>query len=346
MRRTVYGTPAPKAPVICDNHLLAGTPVDFTRIAEFLMIKRATALVLSIFLLTVYVADHACAQGSGSAIPREAARSPQKANVKPPAGVTAGGATTGRTTAGRAKGAPVQLKQANTQRRGQPKQANTQRTGAPRAWIMHSSSNYLGTMTIKVTQSAISIYIDKAEIEGYAAKKDRKVVIMNHRDKIYMAENLEQWQKRMAKYKKSNENEPAGVKVVRGKTSTIAGYKAIELKLVPIDHKGGRSSTRGLIEVWVTPEIASSESEIRKFFGDFFRVMAQVQNVPTEYGALLRMRAEKLGQSRWITVMDTYKIEKSSEELSLKVPKGYKKVEDEVALFWGETGESDLNAMP
>lgn len=212
-------------------------------------------------------------------------------------------------------------------------------SAAPKkTWVLHMSSNFLGTMKCKINESGVSLNFDKAELEAQACRESNKVLLLNHRDKTYFQETRTAWKGRADHYsKKPLKRGIEGFKVVKCGTEKVGGYKAVHYKMLATVN-GKVEPLRGRLEAWIAPDIRPDHPDTQTFMSQVLRVMARVDRLPSEYGAILKVKREHNG--KMMLVVDTYKIETKNEKIAFGLPPGkWRKVKDEIALFWGDQEE-------
>ncbi|HEY9787959.1 MAG TPA: hypothetical protein V6D17_21400 [Candidatus Obscuribacterales bacterium] len=207
--------------------------------------------------------------------------------------------------------------------------------------VFYQSSNFVGTITTKVSPNGMSMYFDKPELESAFDRARNKVLLLNHRDKTYMEETGQQWEQRAKKWQKKSKPDPnyIGFKMIKASTSEkIAGQKTVRYDIVGVKCDGKlETGVNHKKQIWVSPDVVLEDLASRQFVRDILKLFAQVETIPEQRGALLRVSAEK--GKKMVVMFDTYKVEKVKEPINVKVPKNYKRVKDEVALLWGDTGE-------
>lgn len=215
-------------------------------------------------------------------------------------------------------------------------------------WVLSESSNFLGNVTVNLSGSAISLYMEKLELEAFADDKKATVAIVNHRDKTFLEETRAQWKARANKYQAKAKKDPEvkGYKMIKGAKTKICNVSTdyYEIKAVKLD--GTLDNLTRKKQVWVTREVLPGNMNSKSFLLEILKVFAQLDDIPDSLGVLLRLKTVKGG--KMVSVLDTYKIEKSHKVISLKVPKGYRRVKDEVALLWGDDSDtsSDMFGAP
>ncbi len=213
-------------------------------------------------------------------------------------------------------------------------------------WVIHMSSNFLGNVTFNMGDSATSIYMEKLGIEAFGDDKMKEILILNHRDKTYLQEPRSQWKKRAAKYQaKSKNSDVKGYKVSKGTKAKICGLNCVFFEVKAIKKDGTLEPQNQRKQLWVCEELDTGKGVAKQFSMEILRVFAQLDELPSTLGVLVRLKANKSG--KLVTMLDTYKIEKSKKLVELKVPKGYHRVKDEVALLWGdESSTGDMFGSP
>lgn len=207
-------------------------------------------------------------------------------------------------------------------------------------WILHMSSNFLGNVAFNLGDSTTSIYMEKLGIEAFGDEKMTEILICNHRDKTYLQEPRSEWKKRAAKYqaKSKKDAQYKGFKVTKGKATKICGLNCSFYEINAIKLDGTLEKQANKKQLWVCDELESGKGVAKQFAMEILRVFAQIDSIPSTGGVLMRLKADKSG--KLVTMLDTYKVEKSKKALKLKVPKGYHRVKDEVALLWGDESSS------
>ncbi|MBX9949244.1 MAG: hypothetical protein K2Y39_08775 [Candidatus Obscuribacterales bacterium] len=204
------------------------------------------------------------------------------------------------------------------------------------AWVLHMSSNFLGNVTFNLSDNTTSVFMEKLGLEAFGDEKMTQILICNHRDKTYLQESRAQWQKRAAKYKSKNKKTTnyKGYKVSKSKPAKVCGLNCSFFEVNPIRLDGTVEPVDDKRQIWVTQELETGKGVAKQFAMEILRVFAQLEETPTTSGVLLRLKANK--SRKLVTMLDTYKIEKVKKGLELKIPKGYRRVKDEVALLWGD----------
>jgi len=214
-------------------------------------------------------------------------------------------------------------------------------------WLMHMSSNFLGNVTFSLGNTATSVFMEKMGIEAFGDDKVNQILILNHRDKTYLQEPRTEWRKRAAKYqaKAKKDSLYKGFKVSKGKKAKIAGLNCTGYDVNPVRKDGTVDLVNQKKQLWVTEELDSNKGVARQFAMEILRVFAQLEELPVTAGVLVRLKADK--GRKMVTMLDTYKVEKGKKTVELKVPKGYHRVKDEVALLWGDDSSTgDMFGAP
>jgi hypothetical protein len=214
-------------------------------------------------------------------------------------------------------------------------------------WILHMSSNFLGNVAFNLGESTTSIFMEKLGIEAFGDEKMTEILILNHRDKTYLQEPRSEWKKRAAKYQAKTKKDGAykGFKVTKGKQTKICGLNCNFFEINPVKLDGTIEKQFNKKQLWVCEELETGKGVAKQFAMEILRVFAQLEAVPSTGGVLMRLKADKSG--KLVTMIDTYKVEKSKKPFQMKVPKGYHRVKDEVALLWGdESGGGDMFGAP
>lgn len=214
-------------------------------------------------------------------------------------------------------------------------------------WILHMSSNFLGNVAFNLSPTTTSIFMEKLGIEAFGDEKMTEILILNHRDKTYLQEPRSEWKKRAAKYqaKAKKDTSIKGFRVTKGKNVKICGLDCSFFELNAIKNDGKIEPQANKKQLWVCNELESGKGVSKQFAMEILRVFAQLESIPSTGGVLMRFKADKSG--KLVTMLDTYKVEKVKKTLQLKVPKGYHRVKDEIALLWGdESGSGDMFGSP
>lgn len=210
-------------------------------------------------------------------------------------------------------------------------------------WVLSESSNFLGNVTVNLSGTAISLYMEKLELEAFADDRRATVAIVNHRDKTFLEETRAQWKARANKYQAKNKKDPGvkGYKMIKGPKTKICGIPSdfYEIKAIKLD--GTLDNLTRKKQIWVSQEMLPGKINSKVFLLEILKVFAQLDDVPDSLGVLLRFKTIKGG--KLVSVLDTYKIEKSHKVISLNVPKGYRRVKDEVALLWGDDSDTSTD---
>ena len=204
------------------------------------------------------------------------------------------------------------------------------------AWVLHMSSNFLGNVTFNLRDNTTSIFMEKLGLEAFGDEKMTQILICNHRDKTYLQESRTEWQKRASKYKSKNKKGASykGYKVSKAKPAKVCGLNCSFFEVNPIKLDGTVEQVEDKKQIWVTQDLETGKGVAKQFAMEILRVFAQLEETPTTGGVLLRLKANK--SRKLVTLLDTYKVEKVKKALELKIPKGYRRVKDEVALLWGD----------
>ena len=202
-------------------------------------------------------------------------------------------------------------------------------------WVLHMSSNFLGNVRFNLGDTATSIYMEKLGIEAFGDEKMTQILICNHRDKTYLQEPRSQWKKRAAKYQaKSKKANVKGFKISKGKKAKVCGLNCMFYEVNAIRMDGTVDPQNMKKQLWVCDELETGKGVAKQFAMEILRVFAQLEETPNTGGVLMRLKADK--SQKLVTMLDTYKVEKLKKTLDLKIPKGYHRVKDEVALLWGD----------
>lgn len=203
-------------------------------------------------------------------------------------------------------------------------------------WVLHMSSNFLGNVTFNLSDATTSIYMEKLGLEAFGDEKMTQILICNHRDKTYLQEPRSEWEKRANKYKSKNKKTTSysGYKVSKPKPAKVCGLNCSFVEVNAIRKDGTIEPQDQKKQIWVTQELETGKGVAKQFAMEILRVFAQLEETPKTGGVLLRLKADK--SRKLVTMLDTYKIEKVKKSLEVKIPKGYQRVKDEVALLWGD----------
>lgn len=204
------------------------------------------------------------------------------------------------------------------------------------AWVLHMSSNFLGNVTFNLSDSTTSIFMEKLGLEAFGDEKMTQILICNHRDKTFLQEPRSEWQKRASKYKSKNKRHATykGFKISKAKPAKVCGLNCSFYEVNAIKADGSIEPQDMKKQLWVTQELETGKGVAKQFAMEILRVFAQLEETPNTGGVLLRLKADK--SRKLVTMLDTYKVEKVKKALELRVPKGYRRVKDEVALLWGD----------
>lgn len=213
-------------------------------------------------------------------------------------------------------------------------------------WVLHMSSNFLGNVRFNLGDTATSIYMEKLGIEAFGDEKMTQILICNHRDKTYLQEPRSEWKKRAAKYQqKSKKANVKGFKISKGKKAKICGFNCLFYEVNAIRADGSIEPQSMKKQLWVCDELETGKGVAKQFAMEILRVFAQLDETPNTGGVLMRLKADK--SQKLVTMLDTYKVEKVKKSLELKIPKGYHRVKDEVALLWGDdSSNGDMFGAP
>lgn len=210
-------------------------------------------------------------------------------------------------------------------------------------WVLSESSNFIGNVTVNLSGNAISLYMEKLELEAFADDRKATVAIVNHRDKTFLEETRAQWKARANKYqaKSKKDHDIKAYKMVKGAKTKICGVATdfYEIKAIKLD--GSLDNLTRKKQIWVSQDVLPGKMNSKDFLLEILKVFAQLDDIPDSLGVLLRLKTVKGG--KLVSVLDTYKIEKSHKVISLKVPKGYRRVKDEVALLWGDDSDTSTD---
>lgn len=215
------------------------------------------------------------------------------------------------------------------------------------AWVLSMSSNFLGNVTFSLSDTTTSIFMEKLGLEAFGDEKMAQILICNHRDKTFLQEPRTEWEKRASKYKSKNKKTSnfKGFKVSKAKPATVCGLKCNFFDVNAIRKDGTIEPQLMRKQVWVTQELETGKGVAKQFATEILRVFAQLEETPNTGGVLLRFKADK--SRKLVTMLDTYKVEKVKKTIQMKVPKGYRRVKDEVALLWGDDStNSDMFGSP
>lgn len=215
--------------------------------------------------------------------------------------------------------------------------------------VLHMSSNFLGNVTFTLGDAATSIYMEKLGIEAFGGgDKMSQILIMNHRDKTFLQEPRSEWAKRAAKYKAKTKKDPfhKGYKLSKGSKAKVCGLNCTfyEVKAIKLD--GSLEEQSNKKQIWLCDALQNSKGVSKQFAMEILRVFAQMEELPASLdGVLVRLKVDK--GHKMVNMLDTYKVEKVKKAVELKVPKGYHRVKDEVALLWGdESSSADMFGSP
>lgn len=215
--------------------------------------------------------------------------------------------------------------------------------------VLHMSSTFLGNVTFTLGDPVTSIYMEKLGIEAFGGGDNMsQILIMNHRDKTFLQEPRSEWGKRAAKYKAKAKKDlnHKGFKLSKGSKAKVCGLNCTfyEVKAVKLD--GTLEEQYSKKQIWLCETLHASKGVSKQFAMEILRVFAQIEELPASLkGVLVRLKVDK-GQ-KMVSMLDTYKVEKVMKTVEMKVPKGYHRVKDEVALLWGdESGSADMFGSP
>jgi len=215
-------------------------------------------------------------------------------------------------------------------------------------WVLHMSSNFLGNVTFTLSETATSIYMEKLGIEAFGDDKINQILIMNHRDKAYLQEPRSQWAKRAEKYKAKAKKDPdhKGFKLSKPSKAKVCGYNCNFFELKAIKKDGTLEEQAQKKQIWVCESLEGTKGVAKQFAMEILRVFAQLEELPGALaGVLVRLKVDR--GRKMVTMLDTNKIEKVKKVVDMKVPKGYRRVKDEVALLWGDdSSTSDMFGSP
>lgn len=203
------------------------------------------------------------------------------------------------------------------------------------AWVLHQSSNYLGTLQTRIGPTGSAVTIDKLGLDAVSSYKAGTVLMINRQDKLYVEETLPVWRERFAKLTNAKKDVHVGSKIepLKNRDLTISGYRTTAFKVT--DHLGDGHCDE--YEIWFCPDIHLNVEQ-REFAQTLLRSMAKMDKLPQHKGWPLRLC--KVTPQKRITLVDTFKVERTVENWDARVPKGFKRVKDEVALMWGEEGDN------
>lgn len=208
------------------------------------------------------------------------------------------------------------------------------------AWVLHQSSNYLGTLQTRIGPTGSSVTIDKLGLDAVSSYKSGNVLMMNRQDKLYVENPLPVWREKFGKLTNSKKNTHSETKLIplKEKDMKISGYKTSAFKVIDRQCNGQCQE----FEIWFCPDIHLNPEQ-REFAHTLLRSMVKLDKLPQNKGWPLRFC--KVTPEKRITVIDTFKVERTAENWNATVPKGFKRVKDEVALMYGEDDEnSDRSA--
>lgn len=214
-------------------------------------------------------------------------------------------------------------------------------------WVLHQSSNFLGNVKMTIGGTATSLYLEKLGIESFADDKMTEVLILNHRDKTFLQEPRSQWKKRAEKYKAKSKQSASnfkGFKMSKGVKAKVAGTDCMFFEVKAIKKDGTLEPQEMRKQIWVSDTLVPGKGVAKQFVLEILRVFAQLDELPSTMGVLMRVKADK--GRKLVTMLDTYKVEKSKTSIEMKVPKGYHRVKDEVSLLWGDDSGSDMFGGP
>ncbi|HEY9719332.1 MAG TPA: hypothetical protein V6C69_17780 [Trichormus sp.] len=202
------------------------------------------------------------------------------------------------------------------------------------SWNLTFSSSFAGNVTSQFNTDAVRMSFDKLGITVITKAPKWDALVYSETNKSYMEMPHNTWKdkfnaSRFGGRKSSVKHDMKSVKT--GKSTMIAGQKA---DLVVINFVFKNAPPQKVAECWMADRVVPPPA--------FVELMHNMLNVPTDQGMPLRVtQFRENGKSA--TILDTTKVEQAPvPTASFVMPKGFKKVEDEMQLM---VDDSDLDFM-
>jgi len=203
------------------------------------------------------------------------------------------------------------------------------------SWSLSFSSNFAGSVTSQFSPDAVRMSFDKLGITVITKGPKWDALVFSETNKSYMEMPHNTWKdkfnaSRFGGKKASIKHEMKSVKT--GKSTMIAGQKA-DLVVISFVFKNGTPSQK-VAECWMADSVVPPAA--------FVELMHNMLNVPTDQGMPLRVTQFR-DTGKPATILDTTKVEKAPvPKTAFEMPKGFKKVDDEMQLM---VDDSDLDFM-
>jgi hypothetical protein len=225
---------------------------------------------------------------------------------------------------------------------------------AEKGWQLSQYSDYLGAETVLISKNSIKVTADKYGVSLMASAPKFDVLGINDKTHVYYLAEYDNWAKRFKKQsddmQKSPFQEDGEVRVANVITKRI---------LVDAEHGGetikaepGRIAHNTVL--FVAPDIKTSP----KLVG----LLSTIAYVPSTLGFPLRVwryrvggtRSTRVNEANTSIIWDTRAIKPADVPDSFAIPKGYTRVDTEMALFIGgdsggalsAAGGDDIDAAP
>jgi hypothetical protein len=207
-----------------------------------------------------------------------------------------------------------------------------------KTWSVTATSDYAGGLVSQFASGAVRMALDKFGLIIITKGPKWDAVIYSDQNKKYMACPYAEWQEKLnfslTRKKKTLRQKVVAVKT--GKTKSIAGQPTDQfiVKRKPIKGEEGSFSDNGYVEIWMARRIVPPVQ--------FTSMLSALLQIPIDKGLPLLVVQHKEGLKA-VTLFETYKVDTAPiPKTTFDVPKGMKKVDDEMELL---IGDEDMDMM-
>ena len=232
---------------------------------------------------------------------------------------------------------------------------------SPAGWVIDQRGKHFGREHLVVSPLGFKWIAEAPAITVMVLPPDGRVVSYNDRNKTYLSATRSDW----TKYCGVHGFELGGRKVRKGKSATIAGLKASQYFIEARPEPAGKVKTataRGTAPGTQTPKPPASPrdthtilhipiEETEFWVADDIKVAPRLGEIMTKplglpSGLGLILRIVEVDRGKRIISLDTTKAEHLSISASVfAIPKGYRRVRNEVALVMEDSDEEMVSDL-
>jgi hypothetical protein len=202
---------------------------------------------------------------------------------------------------------------------------------AEKGWELTQYSDYLGPEKVLVSKSAIKVTAEKYGVSLMSSAPKFQVLGVNDRTRCYYLANYDEWAGRFEKQAAEVTHSPSQ----EDGSEMIAGVRTIRY-LVKASHAGSSKAGTGGFQhntvLCIYPEIKTAPK--------FIVLLATIAYVPSNLGFPLKVLRHRRGIGHETAgddsvIWDTRSIKPAEVPVTFEIPKGYTRVDTEMALFIG-----------